>query len=421
MKARVLGILFSLLISVCGFSQQLQEEVVKGKIQKESGIPSSYLRQQLMYDLFDQVVVKSLVQKGKDWEGFKKSFAKIRAEVEEQARERVTARYGNIEKLSPQGLKDYRRELKKAELDARAGLTSLYNSVISYSVQDFSPVGGDRYQMSLKVKLDVRSVLNYYDEILGSLHIASQGGKVRLFVDTKVHLEGLDWAEDFSLNNPGQFITPLSQSWVEWFENNLPVGISSVELSSEGSAELAQANMGDIVLRVNGVIKKLYEDVVGGRFKYGLEVSVGVMAVGSEEVLGSFDVVRESKVYNEEDASKRANLVANGLYRAPLGHFHEARRLISRKKPHRGFFTVVVQQVENFDKAQEIRKYLNNRWAGELSLSEIRGDEYRFRYNSNSDLSEVKQKFEQLSEIPEYGAVQMEILGNEFLIKKSTL
>lgn len=376
----------------------------------KDGVGVSTSRRILLYKIFDLAIDQILLDQGKDVGSFRAALqAKFNNQFEPEKKKMIT-RFGDSPTAEQREDRD--REIYLKEFEVKLSSSSLYNVVTTYSVDKFnSNVEQKKVAMTVNVKID-RQGLNQVYQSLVSSGVGPSGGSIaaNLFIKVETNLENISWS-DLGLANEMGLTEPLEKSWLAWFVKNKPANINNVSIYRSG--KIASS---DVLLELNSVISKNYQNKALHLFRFKLKVDCGLLSGAGNLVLGTCPPSEEIKEFTAINDNQIANFVANSLYRVPLGAFFEVQKMLYGVGRENVQFQVILENSVHFDQIQKVQKFLTTQ-TGELTqLMQMSANSAVIGVITYKKREDLFSQLLTMTQIPEVGTVKISARGEDLVI-----
>lgn len=300
--------------------------------------PEEEIRQGLYRLAVEKLVSESM--KGRNLneavyqEALTKKFESWFAEIDKRLREEMAQQNTPAEQI------EQKMSWEKAK--SRFSFAKLDKLIKRYTIKTFSPhpdtVGV--WQMTLEGEVD---------ESLLPIHVQRMQDESRAFrrlwVHPQIQLDNFSW-EDLKLTKAADFMTPVQNEWLKWFQDNLPADVEDVAICDEACEKLLEKwrahdekNMasfvepeliGSLLLTVN--INLSREQLMGAVKESKITYSGGLILqdLNTKRVLHWADLPKEIQTLKLKEQKKFNSGLATQTYRYPLSKFEEVKNQVGK-------------------------------------------------------------------------------------------
>jgi len=358
----VIKILISIFIFLFMALSQASDYISgQGRFYAADGDSIQFIKKQLLYNAFRNVINKDLKHQGLNdkrfWEIFDHKFEESFAEIKETLQTKYNIVEG--EKIDPKVQEKYKKALRAKRLVLRTKFSSLVRAISSYAIKTItrSPKYPKSRFLSLQAKVDRKILNRIYFRFIKS----GENKKFSsLIISPTLSLTNLTW-DELGVEVKNDLTEVIYGHWKKWYQDNLGEFFGAVkviegdligevtreddepaleERSDEELEEEAPVIYGaSLVLKVTISLTKVEERLLLKKRKISISGDGILINQKTKQVIGHFELPRQSHFFSTEKAEELGSNMASWIYRSPLMEFgklkkHLASNLTSSKVAH---------------------------------------------------------------------------------------
>lgn len=326
----------------------------EGRFYAQDGDSIQFVKKQLLYNAFRDVLNKELKAEGLDGKSFWENFDQAFEESFEETKEEIKNKYKIVEgeKISPRVKEKYTKELRAKRAALKIKFASIRRAISSYAVKTItrSPKYPKSRYLSLQAKVD-RNILNkmYFRFIKNG-----EGKKYSsLIISPKLILTNLTW-EELGVEVKNDLTEVIYGHWKKWYEENLGDFFGEVKIiegdfvaeitppapkeeEEESTDETLEAEFKEeevtlgvpLVLTVNINLSKDEERLLLKKRKISI-ASDGILTnQGTRQIIGHFNIPKQTHIFSTEKAQELGSNMASWIYRMPLMEFGKLKKSLT--------------------------------------------------------------------------------------------
>lgn len=358
-KGLLIFCFFSLtfLTSTASFAQQTVQG--QGRFNSTSDDSLSFVRSQLLYRAFRDVLNKELQSMGLDaqafWQKYESRFQKSFESVENELRSQYGLDEGSA--VSSSEMQEFKEKLRYKRLSSQVGFGNLARAIESYSIKNMSrsaQAAQSRY-LTLEAKVNRRMLNSIYSEFMqeGQQRFFSQ-----LYLTPHFRLREGSWS-DLGVESKVDFTEVVQKHWRNWLAAKLDRSVQEIVVTDEDQVQRIQdflkipASNAESILGLGKTEKKDDLDFVQGEEietqklesslanSLWLEMTIDIVKVDenllhnqrtfsysgkfllmdlkTREVLLAYDIGGQEHSYQTHDPQSLSSSIASFVYRMPMG------------------------------------------------------------------------------------------------------
>lgn len=367
----------------------------EGRFQSTQDDSLTFVRNQLLYQAYRDVLSKEMKSLGLDarafWqkyeERFQNSFDTVRGELVEKYK--VTSGDANArQKL------EYERALRSRELNARSRFGNIARAIESYSIKNMSrsaQAAQSRF-LTLQARVNRRMLNSVYNEFM-------REGKGRYFsqviITPEFQLKEGSWT-DLGVETESELTGVVKQHWMTWFKNNLTRFVHHPELgdremekkieeymrlspdifSSDSqsleseSEEMERENnqpfkrdmtstlSNSLWLKLQLSLAKVRENLVlqNRTLRYSGEMIL--IDLKTKQIIHAQDFAPEEHTYTFEDNHALSSNIASFLYRMPVAEFEKIAKIMQQMDSRAQMVKLTLSNMKSIEDFYQFRDVL---------------------------------------------------------------
>ncbi|PIP93203.1 MAG: hypothetical protein COW00_11095 [Bdellovibrio sp. CG12_big_fil_rev_8_21_14_0_65_39_13] len=360
-----LFVLFVFLFSVGAYPQSVQEG--EGRFFSKDEDNLVFIKQQLLYQSFKQILTKEMDTLGLDskafWQRYEDQFENYFKPIEESLKEKTKP------EESAKNRTDFEKALRTQKLNAQARYGRIQRAIQSYSIKKMSrspQVPNSRF-MNVEAKVDRKNLTDLYMSFIKS---GSREGYAKLYLMTDFQLVNSTWS-DTGVDLESDFTSVVNDHWKKWLLESGGVGISEVIVADNSlisqfenrihrSEVLAteQHEAGELWLKVNLRLNKTNEDNVLQKRTFHVTGEYVLLDSQSNFVLDKGDFPTEIGSFSTQDLHQFSSQLASMIYRMPVSFWGKFSQIISSPIPSQ-FLKIKISNIKNVSDAIAISDLIN--------------------------------------------------------------
>lgn len=359
-KGRLIFLVFTLALftSVSSFAQQIVQG--QGRFNSTSDDSLSFVRSQLLYKAFRDVLNKELKSMGLDAQGFWRKYESRFEKSFESVENELRTEYGldDDSDVSSSDREEFKEKLRLKRLSSQAAFGNLARAIESYSIKNMSrsaQAAQSRF-LTLEAKVNRRMLNSIYSEFM-------QEGKRRffsqLYLTPKFRLREGSWS-DLGVKSKVDFTEVVEKHWKNWLSSKLSRSVQEVVVTDEDQIQRIQdflkipadnaetfLGLGDeskedvdldfvqgeeietqrlesslansLWLEMTIDIVKTDENLLHGQRGFSYSGKFLLMDLKTREVLLAYDIDGQEHSYQTQDPQNLSSSIASFVYRMPMG------------------------------------------------------------------------------------------------------
>lgn len=370
----------------------------EGRFQSTQDDSLTFVRNQLLYQAYRDVLSKEMQSLGLDarafWqkyeERFQNSFDTVRGELVEKhkiADGSTSAR----EKM------DYEKELRSRELNARSRFGNIARAIESYSIKNMSrsaQAAQSRF-LTLQARVNRKMLNSVYNEFM-------REGKGRYFsqiiITPEFQLKEGSWS-DLGVETESELTGVVQQHWMTWFKNNLTRFVHHPELgdremekkieeymrlspdifSSDSQTldtqvdELGRENnqpfkrditstlSNSLWLKVQLKLAKVRENEILNNRTLRYSGEMILIDLKTKQIIHAQDFLPEEHTYSVQDNHALSSNIASFLYRMPVTEFEKLPKIMQQMDSRAQMVKLTLGNMKSIEDFYQFREVLLKR------------------------------------------------------------
>lgn len=347
----------------------------EGRFVSQNDDPHEFVKEQLIYEGFSDIIGKELVNLGlnKDlfWQKYNEELEKNYDVIETQ----LKAEMKLSENPTPNEKKQFSEKLRMRKLKFKEKFGRIQSAISRYAVKKISRSAKYPNYRYIRVEGTVNSqILNkiYYQYVAGSKK--SEYGS--LFLNVEYNLLGTTYTE-LGVENENEFSGVVSKKWVEWLSKNKPRNIANVTILSDSqksrlqdfqkmSSEEMLKNTPELFvnsllldIQIKVIREKLDKRKNEYTFKY---VGSGFLKdLQSNLIIDTYEFDEQEKKYLVTPEMYLGNIIANHVYGMAVGSFPGIISSVKSIANVSAVDRVIIENYPNMNTILAIKDLLENR------------------------------------------------------------
>lgn len=338
----------------------------KGKFISKEGDKLSFVKEQLLHQAFLDIVSKSMVNLGLDNDLFWKNYNEALNRRVTKYEEEITLKYEKEEK----DLAKMKDEIRYRKLSFIRRFGKINSLIQSYSVKSMTRSSNNpnyRY-ITVEAKINKNNLSRLYSKYTSN-QSSSLVDSLVINVDFSNKLFNYS---DIGVDKDSDFTSVIEDNWKTWFKENKSVNIKSVESVDESEAEELEKVAGisedfpqkyenSLYLKIAVNMKKIASSQELRTFSFYFQVNGFLLDIKSNKVLKSFTIEESDKSYSNIDLEKFSSVLANFIYRMPMGEFSSISRSLKSLRTSQNQFDINFINYKNLSQVNSFKAKIEQR------------------------------------------------------------
>lgn len=376
----------------------------------------SFIKSQLLYSAFSDVITKELKYLGLDASQFWKSYDEKFESYFEPIKEQMQKKYGMDQNPPNKKRMDYNKahRVKRLKLKSRYG--RLDRAVSSYSIKKMtrSPqIPNSRY-INLNAKVDRGLLKKIYFKMISD----SDAREIKtIYVSADFDINDLTWS-DLGVELESEFTSVIKDHWKKWLSENLKTKFSTVVLTDvakekelngflKAPREATTDLMAEAIenpeepqpineykdglwLKVKISLDKVKEDFLMKERAYRLTGDFILLNMNNGDIVHSFDIPTSKNKYSFEKGQPLSTNIATWVYRTASSEFSRFDERIAAIPSQNKSVDLIISGVDtflDFEKVGEILaiKGASQRFSTKLINYEGKKGKLRLHYSGEKE------------------------------------
>lgn len=356
-----------MLLSLSAFAQNyIQGE---GRFTATNDDKLDFVKKQVTHQGFLDVISKELESMGlnKDlfWQKYNDKFNNTFDSIDNSLKDRFKISSGEATQKQKEIYAKQKR-FKKLKLQLRFG--NLQRVIQSYVIKRYSRSQqnpNSRYiRLEAKVNRNLLSKI-YYNYIRGKR--SSDYGS--LFLNIKYNLVKTSYS-DLGVEKGKDFTSVVNGEWLKWFSQNKPANIANIQILEEDKLnrlqnyfklpyermmqEIPEVFVNSLYLELIINIEKVGENEKFKEYEFNFSGGGYLLDLQSNKILSTIDLNKEVKKYRDLDYNKLSTVLANHVYRMPIGQFTNLKSTIKDIPPLNSIHRLSLYDFHNMGEVDEL-------------------------------------------------------------------
>ena len=363
---------FLLMMSMANAADFIRGE---GKFVSQTGDGHEFVKSQLIYEGFADILSKEMKNLGLNKELF---WQKYNEQLEKNYTVITNVLLGEMKidaDSSARDKKNYSEKLRRRKLDFKEKFGKLQSAISRFAIKKISRSSKYPNYRYIKLEGTVDSKMLtkiYYKFVAGNKR--SEYGSLFLNVDYK--LNGTTYSE-LGVENENDFADVISKKWIEWLEKNKPSNIANVVSMSDShrtklrdyqklKSEEMLANTPELFvnslildIQINVIREKLDKRKNEYTFRY---VGSGFLKdLQTNHIINTYEFDEQVKKYLVTPEVYLANVIVNHVYGMAIGSFPGIVSSIKGISNISSVNRVVIENYPNISTVLELAELMENR------------------------------------------------------------
>ena len=322
----------------------------EGRFISEEGDSLPFIKEQLLYNAFQDVITRYLKTQGLDanlfWEKRDKRFDSFIKPIEKEIIENYQT--ANIKPTDGKLTLENQKRLKKLEKKASFGM--LNRIIKSYSINSMTRaqnMPNVRY-ISIAAQVDSNLLNQIYFNYVSPKKLTKG---VTLYLMPLFSLSNMSWS-DTGAGTMKDFTSVVSDHWKKYLENDLKQQINEIILLEEGSQndlnnilktkrggqgflEITDSDKGKLeegfLLLINIKMKKTSEKILLKKKDIEIGLNFSLVDMRNNKIISFSDLPKNKASFSTENYGQLSSSMATSVYRMPLEEFTKIKKEIFLK------------------------------------------------------------------------------------------
>ncbi|MBK23120.1 MAG: hypothetical protein CME70_03865 [Halobacteriovorax sp.] len=413
MIKKIFVLLVATLFCTAAFGEAASSIDGEGRFYAKNEDSLSFIKSQLLYSAFSDVISKELKYLGLDSAQFWKSYDEKFEKYFEPIKEQLQKKYG-MDKNPPAAKRaDYNKSHRLKRLSLKSKWGRLNRAVKSYSIKKMtrSPqIPNSRY-INLNAKVDRSLLKKIYFQMISD----SDAREIKtIFVSADFDINDLTWS-DLGVELESDFTTVIKEHWKKWLSENLKTRFTSIELTDpakekeldaflkaprEVIPEVNEENPEEplplnefkdaLWLKLNISLDKVKEDFLMKERAYQLTGDFILLDMNNGGVVHSHDILPSENKYSFEKGKPLSTNIATWVYRTASSEFASFDEKIASIPSQDKSVELLISGVESFLDFEKVGELLaikgaSQRFATKLISYEGSIGKLNLKYTGDKD------------------------------------
>ncbi len=340
---------FIILCFFCNFSAAGEFDLKidgEGRFISEEGDSLPFIKEQLLFNSFQDVITKYLKKQGLNsdlfWEKNNQKFENFFKNIEKDLRNN----YLETAPKSPETLEKLEKEIRIKKLERKAQFGGLNRVIKSYSINSMTraPNMPKARYISIVAQVD--------DNLLNQIYFSYASPKkiikgFNLYLLPLFTLSNMSWS-DTGVEAMKDFSTAVSEHWIKFLEGGLKDQINQIVVLDEDSQkdlrrifegsrrdkgffELIEkssfSNLEDgFLLLVKVKMKKISEKILLKKIQIEFDLNYVLVDVKNNKIVDFSDIGKKRSSFLTDNPQQLSSSIATSIYRMPLEEFGKIKR-----------------------------------------------------------------------------------------------
>ncbi|GAB4014561.1 MAG: hypothetical protein Fur0010_12790 [Bdellovibrio sp.] len=361
---KLFWVFFFVLFSGNVFAQSLIEG--EGRFFSKDEDSLVFIKQQLLYQSFRQIVTKEMEALGLDtkvfWQKYEEQFENYFRPVEEKLKEKLRP------EESAKNRVEFEKTLRTQKLNALSRYGKIQRAIQSYSIKRMtrSPQVPNSRFMTVEAKVDRKNLTELY---MNFIRVGSDKGYEKLFLVTDFQLLNASWT-DTGVEIERDFTSVVNEHWKKWLIENGGLGNTEVFIADSSaqsnfderiqrSESLTDGNEGgELWLKVGLRLNKSSEDLVLQKRTFQVSGEYVLLDSKTNYILDKGDFPIEIGTFSTHDLHQFSSQLASMIYRLPVSFWGKFSQILSSPIPSQ-FLKVRLTNISNIQDAILVSHLIN--------------------------------------------------------------
>lgn len=336
-----------LLISQVTFAQS-SAVIGEGRFLAKDSDSLQFIKKQLIHEALKDVISKEIKQLNLNLELFWQKYNDSLDDSLKTVDESLKRRFGiGTDKENSKEVEKYTDALRSKRLSARLKFAGLNRVMTSYSIKRMSRSTQNPSSRFIKLEAKInRPYLSkiYYRFVQGKKS-SEYGG---LYINTEYELVNCSYS-DLGVENEKDFTQVLGQHWLEWFSKNKPENLANIEILDEDKITqlkefqaaplekqfevVPEIFVNSLLLNVKIKIDLQNHSPILKEHQFHYSGNVYLQDLQTGKILMQGNIPLDSQKYSNVNSEEISSVIANYVYRMPLGQFTKLRSKIKNIPP----------------------------------------------------------------------------------------
>ncbi len=341
----------------------------EGRFISEEGDSLPFIKEQLLFNSFQDVITKYLKKQGLNsdlfWEKQDQRFEAFFTNIEKELRKN----YSSDPKSNGEPTK-IEKEVRIKRLERRAQFGLLNRAIKSYSIISMTRsqnMPKARY-ISISAQVDSNLVNQIYFEYTSPKKMVKG---LNLYLMPLFSLSNISWTE-IGITSVNDFSQVVSDHWKKYLENGLKQQIQNIiPLGEESQSDLRRTleskqggkgflelgalggrNFDDgFLLMIKIQLKKISEKVLLKKNQMEIFLNFSLIDLRNNRIIAYGDLPKTRSNFSTEDISQLSSSIATAIYRIPLEEFSKLKKDINNNL---GNSNILYLKVSNINSVEDL-------------------------------------------------------------------
>jgi hypothetical protein len=339
----------------------------EGRFISEEGDSLPFIKEQLLFNSFQDVITKYLKKQGLDsdlfWEKHEQRFDSFFTYIEKDLRKN----YQSDPKTSLEPSK-IEKEVRIKRLERKAQFGLLNRAIKSYSIISMTRAQNmpkARY-ISISGQVDSNLVNQIYFEYTSPKKTVKA---LNLYLMPLFTLSNISWTE-IGITSVNDFSQVVSDHWKKYLENGLKPQIQDIiSLGEDSQSDLRRTleskqggkgffELGDLggrnfddgfLLMVKIQLKKISEKVLLKKSQMEIFLNFSLIDLRNNRIIAYGDLPKTRSNFSTEDISQLSSSIATDIYRIPLEEFSKLKKDINNNLGNSNLLYLKVRNINSVE------------------------------------------------------------------------
>tara|TARA_Y100000768_G_scaffold386204_1_gene374030 strand:+ start:5301 stop:6632 length:1332 start_codon:yes stop_codon:yes gene_type:complete len=336
-----------------------------GYFYAHSGDRHEFIKKQLVYEGFKNIISKELEKMGLNKEVFWKKYEAMLNEEFDKIESDLRSKLNITAKSSAAQKNRFKQALREKKLNYRLGFGDLNTIINRYSIKKLSrsQKNANSRSINLEGAVDKNKLTKVYYDFVSDSKRSEYGS---LYLNINYILEDITYTE-LGIENEKDFSNVIKSKWIEWFNKNKPGNISKItELAGKDQAKLNDylklpANkmlsnippmfVNSLLLDLEVKIERVKYDKRKNEYEFRYSGAGYLKELQTNLVVDTYEFSEELKKYSLNDDISLANIIVNHVYRMALGSFPQ---IVSSIKNITNINSIQNLEIINYDNMYQV-------------------------------------------------------------------
>ncbi len=362
----------------------------------------SFVKQQLLFNAYQDVISKVLSEEGLNKELFWKSFDEKFETYFLPIQQELETKYGmDKEEVSDKDKEAFQKILRARRLKAKSTFKNLRSCVQSYSIKKMSRSSQMANSRFIKIQAKVNKV------ILGKIYVdLTREGESRmmdkLYVSVDYSIHNMTW-NDTGVELKQDFVNVIHNSWKEYLIKNLEGLVQEIVFTDE-NLERELKKFAQIPTEVTNLVAEGTESPRGGSFSNSVWLKIRIdlnkikedtllmnrefvvgssyilQDLGTNDILSFNDTEEANFTFSFDDPQKLSSQLATRVYNAPILKLKDIKNRLVNIPANQNEIHVLLKNIDNIQEVFAFNNFIQGQGVSyqiqpsldRLNISEVR-------------------------------------------------